>query len=136
MDCHDGHKRLIYTSCGQGSISDDDVASIYAASHRNNGIDGVTGILLVENRRFLQLLEGPAESVDLTFARIRADERHRNIVVLDEQCQAERVFADWAMAGLPGERPVDSGERLGRLLRHAPTEVTQFFPALDARQHV
>lgn len=131
MNCDDSHKRLIYSSCGQGALSEDDVASIYAASRRNNGIDGVTGILLVENRRFLQLLEGPAESVDVTFARIRTDERHRDIVVLDEQCQAERVFADWAMAGLPRERPVDAGERLGRLLRNAPSEVTRFFPGLE-----
>jgi hypothetical protein len=136
MDCPIDYKRLIYTSCIRGSLSDGDVAAIFAASRRNNGLDGVTGILLIENGRFLQVLEGPAESVDLTFERIKADERHRDIVVLNEQCEAERIFADWAMAGWPGERPADAVEKLGRLLRHAPAEVARYFPSLNVPQPV
>jgi hypothetical protein len=69
-------------------------------------------------------------------ANIRADERHRDVVVLNEQCEAERIFADWAMAGWPGERPADAVEKLARLLRHAPTEVARYFPSLNVPQPV
>lgn len=130
MTCQGALKRVVYTSRVQDRLSAADLMAIYDASRRNNGVDGVTGVLWVENGHFLQLIEGPQESVDLAFSRIMEDSRHGEIVVLEDAFQDKRVFADWAMAGLPGERPADALERLGRLLRHAPDDVTRFFPGL------
>ena len=125
-------KRIIYASRATGLTGAEvrrDHDDILASSQRNNGMDGVSGLLLSKSGRYLQLLEGPPESVDVTFDRIRRDPRHADVIVLDESAEAERVFADWTMAGLPGEHPADAVARLQLLLRNAPNEVGRLFQA-------
>ena len=56
------------------------------------------GLLLYDGTRFLQYLEGPASTVDVTMARIIADQRHFAHSVLIEEEISERQFADWDMA--------------------------------------
>lgn len=65
------------------------------------------------------------------FDRISRDPRHHKIVVLDDVETSERVFGDWAMAAMPSDKPDDVRERLARLLRNSPVEVTRYFPAID-----
>ncbi|MBB4617414.1 BLUF domain-containing protein [Sphingomonas abaci] len=120
-------RRIIYSSRATGVNLRDDHQDILAVSRRNNGMDGISGILWIRGDRYLQLLEGPPESVAGTFSRIADDARHRDVVVLDDQLAVERQFGDWAMAGDPGERPEDASLRLRGLLRNADGEVARFF---------
>lgn len=122
-------KRIIYASRATGADVRRDREDILASSRRNNGIDGVSGLLWSQADRYLQLLEGPPESVDVTFDRIRHDPRHADIVVIEEGEQRERLFGDWAMAGMPGEHPRDAAHRLNLLLRDAPDDVARVFRA-------
>jgi hypothetical protein len=73
------------------------VEEILAQSRRNNRRDGLTGLLVVCGRRFLQVLEGPGEVLSSAYARIKADPRHFAVVVLGRKQVAERAFADWDM---------------------------------------
>ncbi|MBA4761425.1 BLUF domain-containing protein [Sphingomonas sp.] len=75
-----------------------DVAQILTVSRRNNARDGVTGFLYADGRRFLQVLEGPAEAVERAFVRIGADPRHRAVVTLSRREIEAREFGEWAMA--------------------------------------
>lgn len=120
-------RRIVYTSRAVGSNLRSDREAIFAASRRNNGIDGITGILWAEADRYLQLLEGSPEAVESAFERISADPRHNEIAVLDQGSFPTRLFPEWAMAGLPAERPVDAKQRLRSLLRNAPPEILGFF---------
>lgn len=104
---------------------------IYESSRHNNVIDGVTGLLFSDGRRFVQVLEGSSEAVAATMARIRQDPRHQHIVVLrDEQVDA-REFGQWSMADRRrGEGAAEFDERLRRLLRNASQATSDAFQDL------
>lgn len=120
-------RRIVYASRAASADARGDLPAILTVSRRNNGVDGVSGLLWSQADRYLQLLEGPGDSVADAFDRIRRDPRHADIVVIDDSEQAERVFADWAMAGMPGEQPEDAAARMRMLLRDAPADVTRLF---------
>lgn len=94
--------QIMYISSA-ANCAPSDVAQILTISRRNNARDGVTGFLYADGRRFLQVLEGPADAVERAFARIGSDTRHRAVVTLSRRDIAAREFGDWAMAHrLPG----------------------------------
>jgi len=94
--------RLVYLSVcaiprGKGHFRAE-IADIIAACERNNTPAGITGILIHDRGRFIQLLEGPAEALDHLFERIRSDTRHKQVSrLLHEPCSS-RITPDWSMA--------------------------------------
>lgn len=108
--------RLIYASRATDALSAADVEQILAASRRNNGRAGVTGILIFSSREFLQCLEGSREAINQTYARILGDPRHAEVQVLDYREVDRRLFPDWGMhalapAWLTRQRLLRYGER-------------------------
>ena len=89
--------QLVYISTGREIPTEEMLDSILAASRRNNRAIGVTGLLVVGGRRFLQALEGPEQAVLDTYGRIKLDERHRALVLLSCRTVGARAFGDWAM---------------------------------------
>ena len=87
--------QLVYISTVRGEAG---LSQILAASRRNNGRDGITGLLYHDGMRFLQALEGPADKVEGAFRRIHADPRHRAVVVLSRREVDAREFGPWEMA--------------------------------------
>ena len=63
-------RQIIYASerTGGREAAADELRRILEQSRHNNAIDGVTGLLWSDGRRFMQVLEGPDESVAPTFA--------------------------------------------------------------------
>lgn len=99
--------QLSYISSARNPIDQPLLDDILAVSRRNNARDGVTGLLVVGGKRFLQVLEGPEGAVRATFARIEPDRRHRGCVVLARREVAERAFGHWSMAYQPGGAAAD-----------------------------
>ena len=89
---------VVYVSAGVRVFEEPEIAEILSQSHRNNGRCGITGMLLYRDGNFLQVLEGPAAAVDSTLNRIRADERHRGIVLMKKENVDNRRFSEWTMA--------------------------------------
>jgi Sensors of blue-light using FAD len=73
------------------------------ASNRNNAI---TGCLACEQGLFIQVIEGDASRVEQLFARIQADDRHKDVTVRMRREVRARSFPDWGVAhvhpGSPG----------------------------------
>ena len=74
------------------------VPQILSVSQSNNARDGLSGLLFFNGKRFLQVLEGPENAMAAVIDRIRADRRHRAIVILSDRMVADREFGTWAMA--------------------------------------
>ncbi len=96
--------RLVYAStslieAGPGAFRAE-IADILASSARNNRLLTLTGVLVHNGSRFMQLLEGPRECVHFVMDLIRADARHERIGVLIDERAEVRVLPDWAMAFL------------------------------------
>ncbi len=101
--------QLLYASGASYDISADDIAAILAASRRNNARLDVTGMLLFANNTFIQILEGPEETVRRLAGTISEDRRHRNYMILFERTSDSRAFANWEMGfkALDPSRPED-----------------------------
>jgi hypothetical protein len=90
-------EQIVYISTARTIPDAATLDAILAASRRNNRRDGLTGLLVVGGRRYLQVLEGPRELTDAAYVRIRADQRHFALVELSRKRITERSFGDWDM---------------------------------------
>jgi len=128
-------KQLLYISSSTPGHTPADLPRILEQSRHNNAIDGITGLLWSDGRRFLQVLEGPDESVTAAFSRIGADPRHRAIVVLSDRTVTEREFGGWGMAlRNAGEGAPEFDQRVRALLSEASPQVAgTFLGLIEAR---
>lgn len=90
--------QLCYISTARPEVTSGSVVEILKISRRNNDKAHVTGLLLFNGKRFLQLLEGPAPAVAETFTRISLDPRHFAVVKLSERLIEDREFGAWSMS--------------------------------------
>lgn len=86
---------LTYQSTASSIPSASDLQDLAAKARARNRSAGVTGMLLYENGRFLQTLEGPPAGLDSVWASIRRDERHKQIDILSQHIVSARLFSDW-----------------------------------------
>ena len=124
-------RQIIYVSRTVGEDAPADLHRILEQSRHNNAIDGVTGLLWSDGRRFMQVLEGPDESVRPTFERIGCDPRHRDVEILTDRQVDDREFGYWSMAFRDkGDEPGDIAERMRRRLADASPEIRAVFADL------
>lgn len=100
--------QLVYESEATGPVSKDFLADILTVARRRNGEEGLTGMLIYNDGRFVQVLEGYEENVIACFNRIKRDTRHGNIWTLARMEIEKRSFAGWTMglasaSGMPPE---------------------------------
>jgi hypothetical protein len=88
--------RLIYSSTREDR-SQETLDGIMRASRRNNLRDEVTGVLVVSEGSFMQLLEGERLKVGRCLMRIMQDDRHRDIQIISTNTVPNRLFPEWSM---------------------------------------
>lgn len=89
---------LIYTSLAVSEMTKDDLNNILTVSRDKNKRLGITGILMYQNRTFIQLLEGEKEAVLEVYKSIQKDDRHTRVATFWEASIEARNFANWSMA--------------------------------------
>ena len=123
-------RQILYASQASAGSAGEFAPAILRQSRVNNGIDGITGLLCARGSQFLQVLEGPRESVALTWDRIAADPRHHRIEILEDRPVEGRDFADWTMAYRDAGQPEDMlDERLRRLFTRVRDDIGDRFRA-------
>ena len=136
--------QIAYMSAALPGLSDADVHGILKASNVNNKRDGLSGMLLLIDGTFFQVLEGERERVEETYRRIARDPRHSALTRVLQQERAERTFPDWSMGfekfmkidDLDEALPFDASDlsrdpSIARLREKAP-ELVSFMRALYA----
>jgi hypothetical protein len=116
-------KQLVYLSKVVGDISDADIDNILAASRRNNPALGITGLLVVKDRTFIQVLEGEGEAVHDLFQRLQEDPRHKDVSLISWEQIEQRAFPNWSM-GFKQAKDL-ANDKLLNLERINITELTQ-----------
>ncbi|WP_427454082.1 BLUF domain-containing protein [Litorimonas sp. WD9-15] len=91
-------QELIYTSLANPASSHAAVQDILKSSQRNNVAHEITGLLLFDGDRYIQILEGVPQNLDLLFSKISSDSRHHSLELLHRGPVASRAFSDWRMA--------------------------------------
>jgi hypothetical protein len=115
-------KTLTYTSRARLDLTDEELNDIHQTARHLNALDGVTGLLLFDGSRFLQIVEGSEAAIDNLVERLRLDRRHSAFEVRDERFVERRSFSDWSMELV----------RISAGYRDARDEVAAILPAAVA----
>ena len=128
MDCY----CIVYVSEATVQLSEPELLRLLQQARAEHEQAHLTGLLLYNEGRFLQVLEGPPEPVREFFARIAADPRHCKLEVLADGPRPGRDFSHWHMgfAALLPERydQLPNYRPLAQLL--AGTETTHVYSLL------
>ena len=93
-------ERLVYRSVAAPGLGLGEVERIVEQSGENNRERFITGFLIYDGGRFLQVLEGSPGNVDLLMRVIEKDPRHGQVEVLERAVVTERWFPSWDMKHL------------------------------------
>jgi hypothetical protein len=105
---------VVYRSRAVASLSAPELLHLTTAAQARNRREAITGLMLYDDRRFFQWLEGPPDGVERVMTSIRQDRRHTDIEILNNQPTQARTFGNWAMklaTPCPTESPL-RGEAL------------------------
>lgn len=89
--------RLTYLSHPVKPFTDADFDDIESKSVQANNARDVTGLLIVNGDRILQIIEGREDAVRDLYAKIEADDRHTITKVVSEIEDEERFLLTWSM---------------------------------------
>ncbi len=112
------------------------LAGILLDARRCNARDDVTGALICRDDLYIQFLEGPADVIDATYARIARDDRHIDVLPLTRRTipDGERLFPKWAMFDDPARSWMWTRAEVasGRPARASEAEIVSIFLRLAA----
>jgi len=135
-----GLATVVYRSRAVAPLAPPDLKAILQVARTRNRREAVTGVMLYDDSRFFQWLEGPTEAVKRVMHSIRRDPRHTDLEVLDDRPAAARMFGDWEMRlAVPGacaaawgdavlEPPREIIETLQRRPEAAPALLVKLVP--------
>lgn len=86
---------LTYRSKATSAPTVSELQALASKARRRNRALGVTGMLLFEDGRFLQTLEGPPDGLEAIWSSVARDQRHSEIEILSEHVAPARLFSDW-----------------------------------------
>lgn len=89
--------QLVYVSQATRKMSSEDLNQIHKTARENNQNVDVTGSLFYNGGWFLQVLEGPLETLNTLYKKIDKDPRHKNSRILYNEPAKFRTFTRWSM---------------------------------------
>lgn len=88
---------LIYTSIATNPMSDDELVQLLEKARVNNHTLSITGMLLYQGNKFMQVLEGPDKEVEVLYEKIKKDPRHHDVLTILKRPLSRREFPTWKM---------------------------------------
>ncbi len=92
--------QLIYSSEAAPDLDLADFGKMLSEFRVRNRARGITGVLVLVDGVFVQILEGEKDRVLLLLRSLERDPRHHQLKVFHQQETDERTFATWNMAYL------------------------------------
>lgn len=89
--------RLLYASTAHQNVDGDEYRKILLNAQTKNNDLGITGMLVFNQKYFLQVLEGDRSALNQLYIKIAKDPRHRNLEILCVEEMPTRDYADWSM---------------------------------------
>ena len=87
----------VYASKAADRMTDEHLDALLEKARASNAHQNITGVLLYAEDSFLQVLEGPRESLEKLSKKIMRDSRHCQLETLRFERKAKRDFPDWKM---------------------------------------
>jgi hypothetical protein len=89
---------IVYFSTSISLFQESDLASLLQQSQHDNALAGISGILLINQGRIIQVLEGKQEIIEALYKRIEQDRRHTDVIKVVDVPIEKRSFVGWSMA--------------------------------------
>lgn len=103
---------LVYVSKAADDLSYSDIRNILDVSRLHNAEVGITGVLILRDGYFLQVLEGDEAQIKSLVSRIAEDDRNYSLRFIIEDRSEKRLFSEWSMAFLDGDIEANSTQEL------------------------
>ena len=95
--------KIVYRSKAARTLSPYDIHELTRTAQARNAREAITGVMVHDDGRFFQWIEGPADNLGRVMHSIRHDERHTDIEILGDEPVEARAFDGWSMKlALPG----------------------------------
>lgn len=88
---------ISYRSRAVHPFSEQELAQLLDSARKYNRANGLTGLLVYDEGRFFQWIEGSPEKLAQVWDSIRRDRRHTDIQLMGNQSVPLRFFGDWDM---------------------------------------
>jgi len=88
---------IVYVSFSSISLTEKEIIDLLREIRKKNKEHKVTGLLLYNDKSFIQVIEGATNTINTLFEKIKQDNRHENVVKLLEEPIENRAFPDWSM---------------------------------------
>jgi hypothetical protein len=105
--------QLVYISKATKIFDSNSLFKILEAAKNNNSHQDITGSLLYDGGRFIQILEGEKDTITSLYEKISKDPRHSNVKILYLEEASIRLFPTWSMSML--NLQVDKPKNLSEL---------------------
>jgi hypothetical protein len=115
--------QMIYISQATRKMSTSDLHEILKVAQDNNQSIDVTGSLFYNGGWFLQVLEGPTDTLKKLYNKIEKDPRHKNSRIIYDEPARFRTFTRWTMNMTNLEdRQADNYDELVEVIEAAKTD--------------
>lgn len=88
---------LTYISRANENLSTKDLNNLLQQAEQNNRERGITGVLMFDNRYFMQTVEGSRTQINHLLSRLIADTRHYDVQLVDSREIPFRSWANWSL---------------------------------------
>lgn len=89
--------QLVYVSNRKPNCTQEEIDKIVESCKKNNPGLNITGVLLYSDTKFIQLVEGEANTITALYDKIKKDVRHSNPIMISYNAIKERAFPSWHM---------------------------------------
>jgi hypothetical protein len=125
-------RQITYISTARLPVAETLLADVERVALRNNAVAGLSGLLLFDGVRFLQVLEGPDHVITPILADIQADPRHFGMVTLRDRMVDARGFPGWAMLCRDVSGKADITDLIARYVAGADKSTRALFESFAA----
>ncbi len=101
-------KSLIYVSNAEVSMDYEKAMDILQVSWRHNHNSDISGMLIYDDNHFVQLLQGPINTVDTLYEKISNDTRHHSIELIGSELLARKDVSGWGMGFINDQEIVNN----------------------------
>ncbi len=126
--------RVVYRSRAVTPLDAPELRHLVDGAQSRNSRESITGLMLYDDSRFFQWLEGPPDGVARIMHSIQRDPRHTEMEVLADQTAPSRTFGSWSMklAGrdLAGSDVLEPPRAVVEGLREHPTAAPKLLVTL------
>lgn len=101
------YKSLIYVSTAHDNVDYDEILNILTHSWKYNHNSYISGMLIYDNKHFIQIIQGPIATIDKLYTRISKDPRHAGLKLIGEELLHERNCSGWGIGFYDNQEVAD-----------------------------